>query len=255
MTGFLLFRHAVLRVFRNLDDALAISGLIWIGVMAALVLASTLAPDAPIVVTDATSDQPSVVLDMGHISVIIGSNLVVLLASIWVAIEWHRFVLLGERPNSIIPPFRAELFKAYFGKSLLMTAVMFAAALVVVIIATIFTALIGGAQLVPVMSIMILSIFGMYAFYRASPVLPAAALGQSLTLKEAWHRTEPHKQLIFRTTFLMIFVTLALQIPSAFVGAGPIGIVVSLVTGWIGLMVGVSLLSAIYELSSPRDDQ
>jgi hypothetical protein len=253
MTGFSLFKHAVLRVFRNLDDALAISGLIWIGVMAVMVLATAYTPDAPVIVVDTALDQPVAALDAMPLLFIFGTNLFVLLASIWVAIEWHRFVLLGERPSSIIPPFRGALFKAYFGKSLLMTAIMFGATLCVVIVIMIITSLLGGLQLVPVLTLIIVGIFGMYAFYRVSPVLPAAALGKSLTLKEAWYRTEPHKKLIFNATVLMIFATVLLQIPPAFAGAGPFGIIVSLITGWMGLMVGVSLLSAIYELGDTGD--
>lgn len=255
MTGYLLFKHAVKRVFQNLDDALAISGLIWVGVMAIMVLVTAFLPSTPLFVADTSVAQPTLTVDWGQFRILMVLNVIALLASIWVAIEWHRFVLLGERPNSIVPVFRMDLFQAYFGKSLLIMAAMIVVAVVVVTIVTFLMTLIGGVQFVPALSIVVLSIFGMYAFYRVSPILPAAALGQSLTLKEAWGRTESHKQIIFRATFLMIFATMALQVPSLFAGAGPLSIVVSLATGWIGLMVGVSLLSAIYELSTSADDR
>ena len=255
MTGYLLFKHAVSRVFRNLDDALAISGLIWIATMVVMVVASSVEFAGSPVVVDPLADQPMPDISVTQILLIFGANLLVILSSIWIAIEWHRFILLGERPNSIIPPFRGALFGAYFGKSVILTAAFCALALAAGMVIVLVTALLGGAQFAPALMMMIMGAFGMYAFYRASPVLPAAALGESLTLKQAWSQTEPHKKAVVQATFLMVFGTIVLRIPALMAGSGPIGVVASLITGWVGLMVGVSLLSVIYEISSKGENR
>lgn len=255
MTGYLLFKHAVLRVFRNLDDALAISGLIWIATMVVLVVASSVDVAGPPVLVDPLADQPMATFSGAQLLILFGTNLLVILASIWIAIEWHRYVLLGERPNSIVPPFRGALFGAYFGKSVILTVAFFALALAAGVVIVLVTMLLGGAQFASALMMMIMGAFGMYAFYRVSPVLPAAALGESMTLKEAWRQTAPHKNAVVQATFLMLFGTMVLQIPALIVGSGPIGVVASLITGWVGLMVGVSLLSVIYELSSKGENR
>jgi hypothetical protein len=249
MTGYLLFKHAVQRVFRNLDDALAISGLIWIATMAIVLIASIYVPAMP-----ATAEGWDA-LTMSQILIALGANLAVIVSGIWIAVEWHRFVLLGERPQTVIPPFRAALLVAYMGKSLLLMVVLFAMMFVAMLVMMLVMVLAGALQFVVMAFLLCAGSALMYAFYRFSPMLPAAALGASLTLQEAWAKTQAHKAQIFQATILMILMTLMLQVPYAFLGSGVIGVVVSLVTGWIGLMVGVSLLSAIYELATSGADR
>jgi hypothetical protein len=246
MTGYLLFKHAVQRVFRNLDDALAISGLIWIATMAVVLVASIYTPTMP-----ATAEGWSG-LTMNQMVIVLGANLTVIVSGIWIAVEWHRFVLLGERPQTVIPPFRAALLLAYMGKSILLMVVLFAMMFVAMLILMLVMVLAGALQFLVMAFILCAGSALMYGFYRLSPMLPAAALGTSVTLQEAWSKTEPYKAQIFQATILMILMTLLLQVPYAFLGSGVVGVVVTLVTGWIGLMVGVSLLSAIYELTTSK---
>ncbi|MBU2936134.1 MULTISPECIES: hypothetical protein [Pacificibacter] len=246
MTGYLLFKHAVARVFRNLDDALAISGLIWIATMAIVLVASTYAPAMPATVEGWEA------LTMNQILIALGANIAVIVASIWIAVEWHRFVLLGERPQTVIPPFRAALMLAYMGKSILLMVVLFAMMFVAMLVLMLVMALAGALQFLVMAFIICAGSALMYGFYRLSPMLPASALGTSLSIQEVWSKTEPYKAQIFQATILMILMTLLLQVPYAFLGSGVVGVVVSLVTGWIGLMVGVSLLSAIYELATSK---
>lgn len=249
MTGYLLFKHAVSRVFRNLDDALAISGLIWIATMAIVLVASSYAPTMPATVEGWGA------LTMDQILIALGANIAVIVASIWIAVEWHRFVLLGERPQTVIPPFRASLLLAYMGKSILLMVVLFAMMFVAMLILMLVMLLAGALQFLVMAFLLCAGSALMYAFYRLSPMLPAAALGASLPIQEAWSKTEAYKVQIFQATILMILMTLLLQVPYAFLGSGVVGVVVSLVTGWIGLMVGVSLLSAIYELATSKADR
>ena len=65
---------------------------------------------------------------------------------------------------------------------------------------------------------------------------------------DAWLMTMEHKKTIFQVAVLSILATLVLQVPSLLMGSGIVGLVYGLATGWITLMVGVSLLSSIYEL-------
>ncbi|SEL03112.1 hypothetical protein [Pacificibacter marinus] len=248
MTGYLLFKHAVQRVFQNLDEALAISGLIWIGTMAIIVVASTYAPTLPLT-PEAWAEVPSM-----YKWIFFGSNVVVLLAGIWIAVEWHRFVLLGERPKTIIPPFRVQLFADYLGKSILITFLLCALTLGAMLAILIILMITGPVTLLIFAGALFCFTFMLYVFYRLSPVLPAAALGDRLTFRSAWTMTASYKTPIFRAAILMIFATMLAQIPTAFLGNGPISLVFSLVVGWAGLMVGVSLLSSIYELAVSGDD-
>jgi hypothetical protein len=248
MTGYLLFKHAIKRVFQNLDDALAISGLIWIGTMAVIVIASTYAPALPLA-PEAWAEVPSL-----YKVIFFGSNLVVMLSGIWVAVEWHRFVLLGERPQTITPPFQTRLFVDYLLKSFLIMLLLCALATGVMIAILFILLLTGPVSLLIFAAALFCFTFMLYVFYRVSPILPAAALGKPLTFRAAWEMTSHHRVPIFHAGILMMLAMMLVQIPSAFLGSGPVALVFSLCTGWAGLMVGVSLLSSIYELATSGEN-
>jgi hypothetical protein len=238
MTGYQLFKQATERVFRNFDDALAISGLIWIGAMAIVVLISN-APSAEI-------DPESAMTMTGQQAAnILGVNLTVFLASIWVAVAWHRFSLLGERPQTLIPPLKLSLFAPYLKKSIVLAFVMFGALLPLSIGISFVVVILGPLALV---AVIFAGVIVYYIFLRLSLILPAAALGRSLSLTEAWRASEGCKDTLLQVAVLSVVLTGLLQVVAILAGGGIIGLLVSLLLGWGMLVINVSLLSSIYEL-------
>ena len=244
ITGYSLFKHAVTRVFRNLDDALAISGLIWIGVMGILVLISVAVPTPPV------TNQNWADLTGRELMAFLMSNLTVMIAGVWVAVEWHRFVLLGERPKTVLPVPRLDLIAGYMGRSIQIFAILF----LVMFVAATLVALLARVSVVFAMLYFPVFIMLLQIFYRISPVLPAVAVSKPASLRSVWQATDAYKKPILGAAILLALGTMALNLPSFLLGQGVIALVYSLVTGWIALMVGVSLLSAIYEISVPEDD-
>lgn len=248
MTGYLLFKHAVQRVFRNLDDALAISGLIWIATMAVLILSSAIAP--PLLTVDDWSAASPFARWIN-----IGSNMTVIFVSIWIAVEWHRFALLGERPQTILPPLRRSHLVDYFVKSLLILLVLFGVMMAGLMVLMLLTALLGGFGAISFALVFVILVFVVLVFYRISPLLPAAAMGEDMKLATAWGATKPYTAQISQAAILLLMGTFAMQVLGILFGQGLFGLIYSLVTGWIALMVGVSLLSSIYELAASKADR
>jgi hypothetical protein len=147
------------------------------------------------------------------------------------------------------------LIVGYLGKSLKIMALMIGIAFAIILVATLIGTITGVVDqmlaVVPVISILVVFV----VFYRLSPVLPATAIGKSMTLKEAWERTKPIQKEIYQAVFLVVLVTLVAQVPLFVINVEIIALIYSLAVGWVGLMVGVSLLSAIYEMLDDRQDQ
>jgi hypothetical protein len=238
MTGYQLFKHAILRVYRNIDDALAISGLLWVGAMVAVVLLTGF-DETP----EAASASPS--LAMGQIFKSLIANVIIFLVSVWIAVEWHRFALLGERPQTMIPPLRLPLLAPYLGKSLLLGGIMIGIMVLFSAVISVMSAVVGPLMMI---AFVFVGVFVYYVFLRFSSILPHAALGQTLGLSDAWEESGPVQSTLLQAAILSVLATCALQLLTFVGGSGIIGLIISLFLGWVMLIVNVSLLSSIYEL-------
>lgn len=240
MTGLDILKYAVSRVIRQRNEALAASGLIWIATVAMQIVlfhfGQTITADSP----------DSQVTAFGFFCII--AIIFIMIGTCWAAVNWHRFILLGDRPTSAFPVWHSSSVFMYLRTSLKITILM--SLFIMISFSVIFTILgPSAAQGVGGTIFFVLVLFPLvYAFYRVSPILPAAALGRKLSLKEAWALTQPHSSQIFQAAIFGIFAVFVLQLPSFILGTGIIGLLYGLASGWLVFIVGVSLLSAIYSL-------
>ncbi|MBE1286009.1 MAG: hypothetical protein GJ676_22030 [Rhodobacteraceae bacterium] len=98
--------------------------------------------------------------------------------TLWIFVSWHRFILLEEYPQGWIPKFRADRIGAYFLAGLRLLGILLAMMMVIVLLAMIT----GG------IAMLLTFVLGVIV-YRFVAILPAAAIGQQLTLGESWNAT------------------------------------------------------------------
>lgn len=122
------------------------------------------------------------------------SYVVTLIASAAMAVGWHRFVILGEEPRSLLyfhPVPTARFLYRWFAVVLIVGGILVPIALLSV---TIFGAARAGPQayflqFVPMLVITLL----LAAFARTGLAFPAAAVGEKkCTLRYSWRRTRGH---------------------------------------------------------------
>ncbi|WP_417269256.1 hypothetical protein [Celeribacter sp.] len=244
MTGFQILKTAIDDVFKNLADALAISGLLWIGVIAAQVVFVGTYGGVSMNEIETPIDLPAGIIKWMFIL-----NLATLVISLWVAVAWHRFIILGERPTTLIPPMNGSRVMAYFLMSLLIGVIVVAVLLVASVILSPL-AMMGGTSLV-VAGFVVLLIPITYIVYRISPVLPAAALGEGIGIGAAWKQTDSVKSAVFQVGILATLAGFVLQqIGVLFSSSALLSMLYSLASGWVMLMVGVSVFSTIYKLTN-----
>lgn len=171
------------------------------------------------------------------------------------AVYWHRNILLREEQAPALPlRFDAYVWR-YIGYLLLLALVsiavitlgsMLAAALVVG--AGIGAALIG-ALVIPFV------VLALVVMFRASLVLPAAAVGdRDMSLRRSWRLTRGNTWRLLGLQLLLLAIPLGLSVLAALIGMSLGDTQVSLwlqvaadtVIGWVFTLVGLAILSLLY---------
>lgn len=241
MKGWEIFVHSVRLVFSNIESAFkvslvpyALSGLafVFLGAQATSVMRVG-TPEAMMAVPPG--------LWLGYLVYL----LVSITAALWIAVSWHRFVLLEEYPSSWIPQFHSTAIMTYFGRGFLIGLLIIA---VLLAVSTVLGLAIGwmgpgGFMLMGVVAFAVAS----YVFYRLCPVLPSAAINQDMTFGDAWRATEGNGGTIGVLVLLLILSSMVANLPNQIGGADTmIGIIYSLVIGWFLMLIGVSVLTTFY---------
>lgn len=238
MKGWEIFIHSVRLVFSNIDAAFQIS-------LVPYVISSLafwfLGVEALALIDTA---DPEVLVSVGG-DVWLGLifyGIVAILMSLWIAVAWHRFVLLEEYATGWIPKFYGGAIGSYFGKGLLLG--------LIIVGATILVSITVGLILIPVLPFVfpfLIMAMATYLFYRFCPVLPAAAIGRSMTFGEAWEATKGNGGPIAILVVLVILFSTLLEVPNMIGGSDTtIGTIYTLVVNWIMTLVGASVLTTFY---------
>lgn len=244
MKGLQIFRHSVRQVFGNFAAALRVSGILYL-VQAAVGLAVGVSA-----FTDREAMQGMMRRGefpwLGFLVVLV----VAIVTSLWIAVAWHRYVLKAEQ-SGVVPPFRGDRIIAYFGKSLLIFVILIPIAFVMVIVASVFVSPLAMSGMM-----MAAAVVGAFVIYlpvgvvglRLSSILPGVALGETRGVGDGWAATKGEAGALVVVTVLSIALALVLNMPQQFIleaGSVP-ALIWQLISGWIVLMVGISVLTTLY---------
>ncbi|MEM9436632.1 MAG: hypothetical protein AAGA15_06285 [Pseudomonadota bacterium] len=171
----------------------------------------------------------------------------------WIAISWHRFILLEEYPQGWLPPFRWTEIKAYVVKLILLILVFMAIMVIPAVLLGGIGAMAGSSEAAagPVLfffaAILILIPVFLWISFRLSSVLPAAAVARPMGIGEAWRETQSHSGTIFLFALAYLGVSIAIQIVVSILGLVPIvGIAIAIFGSWFTTILGFSALTTVY---------
>ncbi len=242
MKGVQIFMHALRMVFGNLGPVLRLSAVLY----ALLFLAFGSLGFGAIGLESASDDGVSAEA-VGQLA--LGATLAALfglVAQVWIIVNWHRYVLLEDYPAGWIPRWPGFAVFRYMGRAILL-------GLVIALIMIPALILVGGAmalsQGLGVVLVSGLAALGSYLFFRLGIVLPAAAIGEPLTFREAWTATKDPDGAVIVLVFVVVAGGLFLQLPILLfdsIGASILSGAAALVAGWINTMVGASLLTTLF---------
>jgi len=250
MHGLTIFSHSFRQVSGNFGMAVRISGGFWILLLGVGFVYGLIAALSQSV----------------FLSFIFGIALVVFL--VWgislVAVVWHRYVLLEERPSGFLPYREGLRVWPYFWYGIGIAIIVFLALLVLFLLSTlvldagdILAVFDQNTSSSPGFDLVVNFIVGLLAsliYLRMALILPAVALDERLTLSESWNQTKGYSGSI-----LIIAAILALLNSGGAIVFGMVVIsahnapLVLLLAGmayflfqWFYFMLNISILSTLY---------
>lgn len=248
MLGVNLFSHAIGMLLRNRDAALRIGGLMLVLQLLSLLLLGRYYFETITVSGTDMSIDSLVAMQSGYMrSGLVNVALVVV--GLWTICAWHRFVLLNEGPNGYLPRWNGAAIWRYVKAGVVVALCVIAVALVGGLVFGGIAAALGmrtgfGAFLLmaPVWVAVILTV------YRLAPMLPSAALGERLTVKQAFASTAGQTAALLVLALLSFVAASVLQFPARFLAMAwvPLGLVWAALAQWISGMVGASILTTLY---------
>lgn len=242
--GVNLFMHSVRLVLGDWRNALRVTGLLYlIYALPSLILSLMVPQPRP------GADPSEVAAAMGSVAPV-GIITLILLAVVyvWLAVTWHRYILLDEQPSGQLPTFHRSETLAYAGNAILLVLIMIAFSIVVgLVLSPLLLLGVIGAIIMPIVFISLALIVD----YRLGLVLPARAVGQRLTFGEAWAATKGQSGTILALAVISAIAAVVINIPAMILAFIPgIGGILSAIwqlgTGWVTLVVGVSILTTLY---------
>ena len=248
--GYQLLRHVVQQVFGNLKQAAQLTLALFLMPLVAFVMLGGGAA--------AAGELPTAGMVLGLLLVAIIS----VVAYCWAAVAWHRYVLLEEIGRGVLPAWRGDRIAAYFGRAfkvgLVLALATFGALFVMFILAfalqSAVVALFFGIGLV----------FGFsWLATRIGLVLPAAAVGERMTIGESWAATRPVSSQILLPLIVIALVAGLVQQANLLLlgqtvnvdGFGMMqgqrvltlpGHIVQGIVTWLQLLVNLALMTTLY---------
>ncbi len=245
MLGLEIFVHSVRMVLRNLTQALQISvvpaligGFLAIGLFFLFGI-----PFEEF--NSETTGFPEGVTAASFTGFLLCLMAVVFGVMLWIVVSWHRFVLLEEYPSGLVPPFRFDRVLAYFGRLLMLGLI----ALIIMIPGALIMSMMAQSSVALGILVWLgLIIFLTIGFYRASPILPGAAIGKPIKLSEAWQATSGASGAIALLVVLSILFQILLQLLASLLLFVPIiGVLIVLFASMLIVpLINVSILTTIY---------
>ena len=245
MKGWQIFVHSLRQVTGNFEAALRVSGLLYVAqTVVGLLLLGGVAM---------RGGGPAGMMQSGFTSGMALGFLIVMLVTLvtglWIAVGWHRYVLLGEAPTTV-PTFRSDRIMAYFLRSLGYGAIL-------ILLAVVWGGFVGFAIGSIVSDSMTLAIILMAILiylpilvigFRITADLPAAAIGVDKPFLSGWAATvgQSVDLVVLALIVIVIFGGLGLIGGYVFGMSSVLYAIWAFVFGWFQMMVGVSILTTLY---------
>jgi hypothetical protein len=241
-----IFVHSLRQVFGNIGGALQVS--------AVLMLAQTgiLMTFGKVLLMDRYTQRAMMQSGDFPWGQFLLALVLVTVLSLWIAVGWHRYILLNERPT-LVPALKMDRILGYFGKSFLIGLILVIPAIILGFVAgMIATPLIkGGGGLIGLIIVMGLIVYLPIVTVgtRLATMLPGAALEPGVSVFSGWEATRGATATVLGVVILSLICFGGLEYLSVKIFPDPTTLpatIVNIVLQWVATMVGVSILTTLY---------
>jgi len=251
--GWLIVAHSFRLLFRNLGDALKISlGPYLIAALAcgAIGLAVGI-PTLRLAQGGMPAFQATAAMGGAYLVAILAFAVILLFTSSWVAVSWHRFVLLSEYPG-ILPALAGRPIWAYLGRVILLSLILMLISIPLgFLVGLVMIPFMNGAESVLFAAAMVVGLLMgtilAYFSLRFALVLPAISVDRPISFGDSWSITGRLSGAIFGAVLILTFLNIAIVgILGLVLGDNVIAAILGLIVDWVSLMVGISILTTLY---------
>ena len=248
--AFQIIRHAFRMVFGNFGQALRVSigpYLVLIAVFAASIAVVGSLGGLSATNFDAGSPVPVAPGYTIILFIILAPTTLFVLA--WVAVAWHRFILLEEY-SGMLPRAAGLPIWPYVGRSMLYGLILALAIVPLgIFVGAAAMPLANGGNPAAFMAVSIgVSAIGSYLWFRMALALPSVAIGKPISLSVAWDASRGHSGAIFGAALLLAALNVGAGVlgSQAYAVSTILGVLVDIAIQWTILMLGVSILTTFY---------
>jgi|GEM_PF-6229706 len=237
-TGWAIFRKSITQIVYNLSDALKISGPLWVIIYLITYL----------IQQSVSTQSGTPEISTGLAFVIFLSSMLVICGFCWVAILWHRFMLLNEGSDDLVGKWNGSRVWSYFKYLFLIGMTIL---IIVIIPYAIFIFIFGYVLVInPAFALifaMIVSVIFYYLSLRFGLVLPSIALDNPVTLSDSFSQTGFCKGAILVASILLVGSSIVVGQLVRLSGIDQYTFQLpSLLTNWFFTMTGISILTTLY---------
>lgn len=245
--AFSIIRHAFAMVFGNFGQALRLSiGPFALTALVIYIVAQML--DIGMISIAFMMMQPASadpVIALFVIAAIIASTF----TTAWVAVGWHRFILLEEYVQ-LLPQVRDRPIMGYILTSLAISFWVIIASFIAGLIVGFALAATGLQDAVVPAFIggLLIGLVVSFVWFRLGLSLPALAIGERMRLRESLAATKPISSTILQVVLIVALLNaLGQSAIGTLAGLGmTVTIIASLALYWVSFMVGLSILTTFY---------
>lgn len=205
------FAHALNMLFHAPATTLRVvlPAVLW--VMGSAAVAGMLASDALATVQNALQDAPPPPADQLFILIICG--IAGILGYALMAILWHRHVLLERETQAEVRP-SMQLYWSYVWRAIVLGFVQFLAAIPIGLAMMLLSGLMGRSTVTLMLIGLAAGVAFLWVALRLSLVLPAAAMGRVMSIRESWEATAPLAGTLWALAVLLAVVNTMLGVIS-----------------------------------------
>ena len=243
MKGWQIFVHSVRQVFGNLDGALRVSGVLYLVQIGVAVLFG-----GGMMMASGQMMQGG--MSAGVILGVLVVAVVAVVTGLWIAVSWHRYVLLGEKA-AVLPAYRGDRIWAYLVRSLGYGLILVVGGAVLgAVVGTIFGGLaVNSSMAVGMIALGVLVYLPVLVIgFRLTSSLPATALGVDRPFLSGWGATKGQMPDLISLAAIVVVLGVGLELIGfyLFQQIPVVSAIWSFGIGWVRMMVGISIVTTLY---------
>lgn len=169
----------------------------------------------------------------------------------WVAVTWHRYILLEEQ-TGWIPQISGRPIWPYVGTTFLWVLRVFVVAIpLMLIVGSLASGMLASGG-VPIFALLIMSAVNILLSYigmRWALPLPAKAIGSEMRFSDSWKATKPLGAAIFGVVVTLLVFNMLISFVAGLLSIvlpAIIGFILNAAASWLTGMLGISILTTLY---------